>query len=259
MDKKNVISLVLGLIIGALAIWLVMSFTSAGSTMVLRPGAINSTTPTPTTTLSQAFDFTMKDVNTASFKTKDGKDLHYTADLKGKFYTDASGKKAAEVTDATITKISPALADVLKSTVTKKNPGTISVDDAALKSVLSNSTDRQNLDKFSTTNTGTAADLAMETAAFQAMYNLDGTSPEALANRKASFSATDSVTARFKSEFGADSWKLADVGNIHFNTELEKEFQGTGITEAFKWWGFKKIWQSIWNCFWHGNCDWPST
>ncbi len=55
MDKKNVISLVLGLIIGALAIWLVMSFTTLGSTMVLRYNGVtsNTTTPTPTPTSTQ--------------------------------------------------------------------------------------------------------------------------------------------------------------------------------------------------------------
>ncbi len=36
MDKKNVISLVLGLIIGALAIWLLVSFTDLGSTFILK-------------------------------------------------------------------------------------------------------------------------------------------------------------------------------------------------------------------------------
>lgn len=55
MDKKNVISLVLGLIIGALAIWLVMSFTDLGSTMVLRYSNVTkpTTTVTPTPTATQ--------------------------------------------------------------------------------------------------------------------------------------------------------------------------------------------------------------
>ncbi len=54
MDKKNVISLVLGLIIGGLAIWMITLFTNGGSTMILRHGntsnPTNSVIPTPTPT-----------------------------------------------------------------------------------------------------------------------------------------------------------------------------------------------------------------
>lgn len=68
MDKKNVISLVLGLVIGALVIWLVMAFTPAGSTMILKYSGKNTPTPTPTTTASTG----AANIDLSKVKTVDG-------------------------------------------------------------------------------------------------------------------------------------------------------------------------------------------
>lgn len=48
MDKKNIISLVLGLIIGALVVWLLASFTEFGSTFILKYQGGNKTANTTT-------------------------------------------------------------------------------------------------------------------------------------------------------------------------------------------------------------------
>lgn len=66
MDSKNVISLVVGLIIGAVAVWLVMAFTGVGSTFITSKQTV-SPTATPISTAN-----TVKANSTTKFATDKG-------------------------------------------------------------------------------------------------------------------------------------------------------------------------------------------
>lgn len=62
MDKKNILSLVLGLVIGGLVVWLLITFAGVGATMVTKYSGKGTVTPTPTVTAeklpSNSFNYT---------------------------------------------------------------------------------------------------------------------------------------------------------------------------------------------------------
>lgn len=259
MDKKNVISLVLGLIIGALVIWLVMSFTDAGSTMVLRysnntkPAA--TITPTKTPSISGNFDFTMKDVNSATLTGKKGEKYFYTANMSGNFY-EQDGATTAKVTNIVITDLSTDLEKKLKSGAEVAGADSLSVAKSGLADVTGSQEAANSIETFVGTAPSKAKEAAAMTATTNTMLNLDGNDQTALTNNEKTYSTTSAVGDRFKSEFNADNWEFANKASYSLSPNLENKV----ITDA-GWFGddwggkkavgfIKKAAKAFWEWFW---------
>ncbi len=223
MQKNAITSLVIGLIIGGLAVWLLMGFTNLGSTMILNYSGTQktedqgSTVKTPTTSTGSSVvsgnEFTVNDLEIPNMTGKNGKQFSAKMNASGKKMTSAAGADTAVVTKVVITEISPGLAETANEFT-----GDTNTQITELGSDLQ--IDTNAIETFADKSSPNAQKAAENTAAAE-MANYDGTDETSLTNREKAYDSADVAKKKIADATGASQVALDPSATFELGIELQ--------------------------------------
>lgn len=240
MSKNAIIALIIGLIIGGLAIFLIMGFTEVGTTMIIsyQGDKVKETTPiatvTPTETDEVNFDsedsFTVSDLEISNLKMKNGKEFSATMDAKGSIFYKDDGESIALVEEISVTSVSMETAETLNSvSTTLDQANTLQEAPDVDTNALTSYADSGNTNK----------EDAAANAAGNALINIDGTDDTALENRTKCLDFGDQFADKLTAAINVDGIELSSSLVITLTPEVEEFMdsyaEANGIENSWKY------------------------
>lgn len=241
MSKNATIGLVVGLVIGGLAVWLLMAFTGVGETMILRMSnstkvktsnpvvqqgqeltANGLTVTTPTDSTFKVSNVVFPEIELINNKTFTAK-----TDISGYILEKENGKKIATIEKILITDLSGTGIESLKQ------------DPSAVVNTLSTYGENTSALSPKIESTNSADRAAARKAANMSFMNMCGTSSKAISNQSKYVAEGEKFSSALVETLGVDDITMSPQLVIEPSRDIEEfvtaMFEGNGI-EYSGWW-----------------------